>query len=316
MSASRRARLQLVAGAVLALCSVVVIAMDWSRPDRQAWTGLLGELRTGTSGTHVYVVTVLPLSSAARAHLRKGDRIVAVDDIRLGSSASVAEAARQLLPGKVMRLTVARGGASFTAELTPTQALRSPYLLVELSLRLITGLMFILVASFVYLRRPADQRAAVFYGMCLAFGIAQLMRAGPSHSYALAPGRSPFPVAVLVLAVALMFPLLLHFCVVFPERRPIMDRHPGILRWVYVLPGFNILAIGSLAIASYLFMNRGSRDIAGSSSVLQYPGRNGGSTPGHYLGISHCSRGNGVCCHRLLSFYLGPDSRLEVAVVE
>src|SRR5690606_7961510 len=78
---------------------------------------------------------------------------------------------------------------------------------------------------------------------CMMFGFARLMSMGPSYPEPTAQG---LVIAVVFLAVTfLFFPALLHFCLIFPRRRPILDRHPEVLRWIYVLPAATVLLLGS-----------------------------------------------------------------------
>jgi putative serine protease PepD len=67
------------------------------------------------SGDGAVVTDVLSGSPAAAAGIKNGDRITAVDGVEANGSADLIVAIRSHVPGETVRLTVVRGGHTFTA---------------------------------------------------------------------------------------------------------------------------------------------------------------------------------------------------------
>jgi hypothetical protein len=119
----------------------------------------------------------------------------------------------------------------------------------------LVGLTFLIVGTFVYWKRTDDQRALIFFFSCTMFGFARLLSMGPRHSEPTAEGA-----LIMVAGTAvtfLFFPALLHFCLIFPRRRPILDRHPAVLRWIYGLPAGTAILLGGLGTFALLVHRRG-----------------------------------------------------------
>jgi hypothetical protein len=180
---------------------------------------------------------------------------MAVNGRRLDSGEAVTRTFRAFRAGIPLQATVQRQGGESVVVVTPADALRQPVVVLILLLNLATGLAFAAVGGFVYWKRPADPRALLFFVMCSAFGLVRLINAGPYHSYGFAPGTNLFAVVLLVVSVFLLFPLLVHFCLVFPRRRPILSRYPAILQWMYGVPAAQAVLLLVLLAVTLLLLD-------------------------------------------------------------
>lgn len=260
----------LAAAAAVFAAVLALTAHAWTKPESRAWSGFLTGLQASPGEARLRIEYLIPLSPAANAGLRIGDEIVAVDDIRLSGTAAVAEAAKRFRSGAAVRLSVLRGKQSLEVTVTPEDALRNPFLATSSALNLAAALAFVGVGMFVFARRPADTRALVFLGMSSAFGLTRLVSAGPYHAYAIAPTEHIAPLTAMGCAMLFIFPLLFHFCLVFPRRRPLLERNPGVLGWVYGSPLLHLLLLGALVgAATYAIDIQGADPNAAFKSLLK-----------------------------------------------
>src|SRR5262249_54160224 len=58
---------------------------------------------------------------------------------------------------------------------------------------------------------------------------------GSAHMSRLALPEYVMAVAAQCIAVSFSWPAFLHFFLVFPQRSPLLDRFPALLRWLYLL---------------------------------------------------------------------------------
>ena len=85
--------------------------------------------------------------------------------------------------------------------------------------------------------------------MCALYGLLRMLMAGPVYAYSLPVQENLLILALLLGLISFIFPPLLHFCLIFPRRRPAIERHPSLPGWIYGLPLFLGLATLALLVA-------------------------------------------------------------------
>lgn len=163
--------------------------------------------------TGVTVVEVDPAGPAARAGLREGDVLLAVDRQPVTTKTDLLARLQQARPGESHQYTVARLGSQAVMEVRwstlPNAAGPLYFLLASV------GLLALLIGTAVHSRRPDDPATRHFFWLCVAFfGVLTF-----SFSGRLDPLDWLFYAADGV-AWLLLPAALLHFVWVFPERAP------------------------------------------------------------------------------------------------
>ena len=164
---------------------------------------------------------------------------MAVNGIPIGNLEELRRLETRLTSGSEVRYRVDRGGKLVEVPLRLASPLRSPYILIKTVVSLFVALIFVGVAVFVLLRSSDDRRALVFYAFALVSAMALLGAA--ATVYETAGGRGIVPTFGLGNARPLLFffftiayaPLILHLALIFPRERPIVARHPFLIRWIY-----------------------------------------------------------------------------------
>jgi len=159
----------------------------------------------------VTVIDVDPAGPAARAGLRPGDVLLAVDQQPVTSKADVLTRMQQSQPGERHHYTVARLGTHVVTDVQwatlPNTAGPMYFLLASV------GLLALLIGTTVQGRRPRDPATRHFFWLCVAcFGVLTFSFSGRLD---LLDG---FFYGADALAWLLLPPALLHFVWVFPER--------------------------------------------------------------------------------------------------
>ncbi len=244
--------------------------------------------------------------TSADGPIRPSDRIVAVNGVPIGDMARLKRLEAQLTSGSEVRYGVDRGGRHVEVPVRLASPLQSPYILIKTVVSLSVALIFVGVAVFVLLRSSADRRALVFYAFALVSAMALLGAAATVCETA--GGRGVVPAFGLVNAWPMLFflfsiayaPLILHLALIFPRERPMVARHPFLIRWIYaeaLLVGLLVLVIGlglvfffqdvaaakPIVEASGNLIGRSSALVAGLGLILAlqiiYAGRREGVAP-------------------------------------
>jgi sigma-B regulation protein RsbU (phosphoserine phosphatase) len=185
---------------------------------------------------HVQLVrSVYPRSPAERAGLLPGDRIVAIDGVRMRDPYLLTRVWGNSRPGQTVRLTVTGPGRAGPVILTATfRARRSAsdeagwagYLASQLHDSY--PVPFVLVGLTVLFLRLEDPHAWL---LALLFASFTAIPATPDDLGAVALSLRPFALAYKAVFVALVGPLFYFFFAVFPSRSP-LDRRLPRLKWI------------------------------------------------------------------------------------
>lgn len=184
-------------------------------------------------------MVVTPFEPGAHGGLRQGDIVVAVAGRRVEQWAGLlvdpVVARPQWHVGDVVTYRVIRAGREMDVQVTlapyPTGAM-----LGKAWGLIVFALAFMLIAAFVYLRRPGDRaaRAMLLAGCCLLS--AQTWAIGAQVSDLVAPiGFWLFQITVFG-AYTLFWASLLHFAVLFPRPHPLTTRWRWLIPAIYTLP--------------------------------------------------------------------------------
>jgi serine phosphatase RsbU (regulator of sigma subunit) len=205
------------------------------------------------------VVMTVPHEPAAQAGVRIGDRIVSVSGIPIEDQPRLRALEARVRAGDTIRYVVERDKQRLAFDVRLSPPLTSGRKLAGSIVTLIVVLAFLGIGAFVFIRSPDDRRVVVFFAMCTAGGLSLLTSAIASLEAANMRGITNDPpggmlaVAVLSIVGIAFLPLIVHLSLVFPKERPLLARHPYVLRWVYALPIFTLLLlVAFLALATIL----------------------------------------------------------------
>jgi len=177
---------------------------------------------------------VVPASPGERAGIAPGDRLEAVNGTPIRRA---ADAVKEIFRSGVWsRVTyeVVRSGQRFRAELvvTPQDTSQSIRLYLEL-----VGLIFLLIGTFILVRRWTAPKSLHFYVFCLTSFVL--------YTFAYTGKLNLFDWTIYwlnVVALLLQPALFLHFCLTFPEPPEVLRAKPRAALLVYA-PGLILLAI-------------------------------------------------------------------------
>ncbi|HEV1994638.1 MAG TPA: ATP-binding protein [Candidatus Acidoferrum sp.] len=183
---------------------------------------------------------VAPNSPAARAGIRAGDRLVAINDALISRDVQVTEKLWRAGLWSQERYRVARNGQEFETRLVTAPAEKPAS--IENYLRLV-GLLYLFIGLFIFVRRWSAPRAVHFYIFCLvSFVLYSFHYTGKLNAFDWVIYWSN--IAARLLAPA----LLLHFALVFPERTEGRGWTAAKLAGVYALPAVLVFTHVSVAV--------------------------------------------------------------------
>jgi len=176
---------------------------------------------------------VSPNSPAANAGLRTGDRILVINDVLIHSPIDVTKRLWRIGLWSIAHYQIERSGKKFEAQLVvqPTERPAS----IENYLTFV-GWLYLFIGFFIFARRWNATRAVHFYIFCLASFVL--------YAFQYTGKLTPFDWEIYwaaIVARLLQPALLLHFALVFPERRPASKGHGAILGAIYGVPGILLL---------------------------------------------------------------------------
>jgi phosphoserine phosphatase RsbU/P len=275
-AAVRRRRLALAAGALALLVAYAAAFAWWSGLRRaEGWAGLIyhgpqvaepevAEVPFAGAflGPVGAVAMVQPGSPADRAGITARDTVAAVAGVPIGDTEAIAALSRRLRRGDAVtyRLTGEDGGER-QVQLTLGSPLANPRVLATVTVNGVVGLGFLAISLLVVRARPRSSPALVFYLLCtvgatffFVLSVAELELSGSRGilSAEAQQGRAlPFVVVYPLLAMGLAN-LLLHLILIFPRRRPLVERRPEVLTWLHTLPFLPVAAVPLLFVSAGL----------------------------------------------------------------
>jgi len=185
----------------------------------------------GPSGVVAWHVS--PNSPAASAGLRTDDRILAINDVPVHSPIDVTKRLWRIGLWSIAHYKIERAGKQFEAQLVIQPAARPASIENYLS---VVGMLYLFIGLFIFARRWNATRAVHFYIFCLVSFVL--------YTFQYTGKLTPFDWEIYwsaIVARLLQPALLLHFALVFPERRPVSKGHGAILGAIYGVPGILLL---------------------------------------------------------------------------
>lgn len=194
---------------------------------------LPGQPYSGIVLNNVTVRRVAENSPGRLAGLRPGDRVLSVGGVPCANINQASECVARAKPGDTLVYQVARGNRTFSVPVTFETQPRSE--MARKLLQVLVGLSFIGIGLLVYFRR-GDRVALVFYLFCLAFGLllANIV------SYEVGAARYLYKAIIYDVMVLFLPAFLLHFFLVFPERKALLSRARRLEAYIYI-PAFIFL---------------------------------------------------------------------------
>ena len=176
---------------------------------------------------------ITPNSPAANAGIRTGDHILSINGLQAYSAIDVTKRLWRVGLWSQAHYRLERGGQQFEAQLVTEPAERPSS--VENYLRGV-GLLYLFIGLFIFARRWNATRAVHFYIFCLVSFVL--------YSFQYTGKLSIFDWEIYwasIVARLLQPALLLHFALVFPERRPAPRWQGAKLAAIYGVPGALLL---------------------------------------------------------------------------
>ncbi len=260
--------------AVLAITySVLLVTAGWVAARFVAWQhegwagfwyapampeGFKGKPVLFKPGSVSYIFSGGPAEAAG---LAPGDILLRVDGIPTSDWQELAKHDDQLRIHDEVTYEVRRkNGSQATVQVRLSSPLRSRQIEVSAITGLAVALAFCILGTWVYWRKPEDERALIFYLLSLAATI--LFVVWPLSYVDEFPSRGARSLAqmaghqvslYLVLSIVGYFlqVQVVHLALVFPQRRAILEKNPNVLHWLYLVPllrfaGFPTFAMLSL----------------------------------------------------------------------
>jgi serine phosphatase RsbU (regulator of sigma subunit) len=175
----------------------------------------------------------------ADALFRARDRVVSVNGIPIKDIVALRKLDAKLVTGDGVTYRIVRNGRTLDVPIRMQSPLRCGFVIIRTLTAFIVAAVFVIVALLVAWRRPDDQRALVFFAFALVAALATL---GPAATlYESSGGRgivpafgidSLSPILFFVATIAYA-PLILHFALIFPRKRPVVQNRPNLIRWIY-----------------------------------------------------------------------------------
>ncbi|HEX6088100.1 MAG TPA: SpoIIE family protein phosphatase [Thermoanaerobaculia bacterium] len=223
---------------------VVGRARHWHE---RGWAGVMyfvGEMASGQAkmaGLDLYQVFMTSSDSPADGRLHYGDEILTINGIKRDDVKRLAELDARTRSGSTVIYRIRRDKTIIDVPLRFESPLRSRYIIARHVVSVIVALTFVGIALLIIARAPRDSRASVFFALALLSATNFLMAAATVYEQTNSRGIvvSPFSnlgTIYVVAALAFLYPpLILHLCLVFPRRRPVLEKHPKVLHWVYAV---------------------------------------------------------------------------------
>jgi two-component system, NtrC family, sensor kinase len=185
-------------------------------------------------------------SPAANAGIRVGDRLLSIDGVDVRAALDVTKRLWRVGAWSQMHYRIERGGSRFEAQVVSEPAARPAS--VENYLRIV-GLLYLFIGLFIFARRWNATRAVHFYVFCLVSFVL--------YTFQYTGKLSVFDWEIYwsgIVARLLQPALLLHFALVFPERRSGSRWRGAKLAAIYGVPGILLLVRILVAVQELGFM--------------------------------------------------------------
>jgi len=204
------------------------------------------------------VANVFSGGPAKAAGLAEGDVILTINGVPTSDWQRLAKLDDQLrIHDEITYQVQRKNGLRESVRLQLSSPLRSLQIQVSTITSLAAAVAFCVIGTIVYWRKPEDERALVFYLLCLAattgwmvsplYLVDVLASRGARSLMQMTGHRVVLLVVVLILSYLFQV-LLVHLALVFPQRRRMLENNPQLLRWLYLTPLLMFVGIPTYAL--------------------------------------------------------------------
>lgn len=188
-------------------------------------------------GEEIRVVGLVDAGPAERAGIRVGDVIEGIDRQAIRDPRHASELLQSKAVGDEVPYLVRRDGEMSTTVLTldRTRITSVTVYLVYCGL----GIFYLVTGAYVFWRNPTLLPARLFYILCTLFLVYFFSASERSTIYYWA---DTFVQNAGTFASLMVPPLFLHFFLVFPMRRAVLDRHRWLIPALYAIPALYYLS--------------------------------------------------------------------------
>ncbi|MFZ2492397.1 MAG: SpoIIE family protein phosphatase, partial [Thermoanaerobaculia bacterium] len=254
-----------LAATLLAVAAVVVMAMSRFSSARERGTAGLSYVGQSNEKQPDFlgfspgkVMLTYPGLPADRAGIRSGDRIVSINGIPIIEADRLRTLDRSVRSGDVVTYRIQRNGREQDIEVRFASSLHTPLVAAYIAVHGLVALCFLGIGLLIYTSKQGDRRVSVLFAMTTVGGLSifgTMLMAIDNTSLRgidVSPSASLMPLALVGIFIVAFIPLTLHLALIFPRERPLVQKYPSTIRWVYVVPFVGLLLallVGSLSAA-------------------------------------------------------------------
>ena len=273
MSARTRTLVIFLSSLLVVGLSLALIAGRAQRWHERGWSGVSYLFAPptpkprGTLGAEPYHIILTAQGSPADGRLHHGDEILSLNGIPRDDVKRLTALNAKTRRGDTVVYRIRRGNQILDVPLRFASPLHSRTVILRHVFAIVVALIFVAIALLIVIRAPGDSRATVFFALALLSAVAILGSAATIYEQTNGRGinTSPFPelsiVMLLAMAAFMYPPLILHLALIFPKRRPILEKNPIILRWIYSITAVGVGTL-LLYVAAFAFIDWNNLDAA------------------------------------------------------
>ena len=213
---------------ILALLVSVIFIVWLIQTLTFAWPfGFDQEIEDGS----IVLTEVRPESPAFKAGLIKGDILVEwggyiITEENQHDIVWIVRKEKRIVEGQAVPIVVEREGEIVHLSAMPEKANRFDFDRIH---TVVHFLLFVSIGMFVIFRKPEFGPGRLFAYICLAVAVYFSFIINMPHLFTLFDLIRCFVFHVSYF----MFPMLLHFSLIYPEKKKMVKKHPNILKWIY-----------------------------------------------------------------------------------
>ena len=278
MTPRRRLTSAVVLTVVAFAAMVIAIGFRMQHWNRIGWTGINyfpampKKARAGAAAARPakafmfeagQVIVSYPGGPGALAGITGADAIQSINGIPIADQTRLAALDRTLKSGDIVRYHVRRGKTERDVGVQLHSPIRDPRIVGSTLLSILLAISFTAIGMIVFVRRPEDRRAWVFYAMAIVGALSFLGGAAITfdgsnlRGIATVPGGSMLVIMAFLISTFAFAAVTLHLSLVFPRDREILSSRPYVTRWIYVIPTAGALYI-SAALSLQFLANSGA----------------------------------------------------------
>ena len=208
------------------------------------------------------VITTFAGTPAEAAGIVNGDVVLAVNGVSTAEHERLAKLdVRLKLNDEITYQIKRKDGSQATIRMRLDSPLKSRQIRVSTVTGFAAALVFCALGTLVYWRKPEDPRALIFYLLSLVATI--VFATGPLFYVDVFGAKGAKPLFVFTAAQTLLWTaiallqytvlvLIVHLALIFPRPRPVVQKSPQVLRWLYLAPLLDFVTVPTFAVIGLL----------------------------------------------------------------